>query len=359
MASTSGDSPNPRTGDGFSQWRSTALAVLVVLSLVSLAAAVQDGSGDPEVVVIDDDRRLSPRSGPVPEAEIETRSARSSGTVADRAAASDADADVEQGNDRSATEVTTRFQRLAAGEAVVYATDFSTLGPEWEVYDSPGHAGLGLRRPSAITIEPAPEAEADSVLTITARMGTTGDEIGQLVSGGMALRWPRTYGSYTFRMRVDPDPDQGTSGVAILWPWSNRWPQDGELDMVETYANRDTRTPIETNIHSLRPGAVAPYDRGDDRLLVVRHEGVDGSQWHTYRFEWRAESLTLAIDDREPVLITDDADQIPDWDMVPTFQLDAFPSPWAPDRQPVLRDDVVLEVDWLIVEQWPDPASSS
>ena len=63
---------------------------------------------------------------------------------------------------------------------------------------------------------------------------------------------------------------------------------------------------------------MAPYDRGDDRLLVVRHEGIDGSQWHIYRFEWRPDALTMAIDDGAPVLITDAPAQIPDWDMVPT-----------------------------------------
>jgi len=182
----------------------------------------------------------------------------------------------------------------------VYATDFASLDGDWVVYDSPGHGGRGLRRPSAVTIESAAATtEGESVLRITARMGR-GDEAGQLVSGGLALLRPRTYGTYTFRMRVDPDGAEVTSGVALLWPWSNRWPEDGELDMFETWANRDTRAPVETNLHWLDPDAEPPYDSSDDEKTQDTHPGVDGTQWHTYVLEWRPDLVSIAIDGGEP-----------------------------------------------------------
>lgn len=252
-----------------------------------------------------------------------------------------------------ATVPPTLYERLEAGPGVIYATDFSSLDPEWTAYHSPGHAGRGLRRPSAVTIEPATAPagdhyEADSILRITARMGT-GVEAGQLVSGGLALGRPQTYGTYTFRMRVDPDPDRATSGVALLWPASERWPEHGEIDMFETWVNRDTRIPVETNIHYLWPEAEPPYDPSDDRLLSAHHRLVDGTRWHVYRFEWRPDRLVMTIDGGQPRILTTDPTRIPHWDMVPTFQLDAFPTPDRPDDDPVLTGEVALEVDWFVI----------
>ena len=309
-----------------------APAVAVVVALLALVAGVaafrSTRSPGHEVVSFP-----APRSGPVEGVEPEVRTETDAGEL------------------RSAPErAPSTFEDLSQRPGTVYATDFATLDPDWDVYDSPGHAGRGLRRPSAVTVGADPEAEGSSVLRITARMGE-GSEAGELVSGGLALDRPRTYGTYTFRMRVDADPDEGTSGVALLWPESNRWPQDGELDMVETWANRATRAPVESNIHWLSPDAVAPFDDGDDRLLSVRYEGVDATEWHTYRFDWRARRLTMSIDGGPARALTVDPTRIPHWDMVPTFQLDAFPAPDAPDQDPVLSGEVTLEVDWLVIEE--------
>jgi hypothetical protein len=304
--------------------------VVAVVALAALVAAVAAGSASPSHEVIS---FPPPRSGPAAGGEAEVRSATA-------APAAEGDAAV----------TPSPFRALRGGAAVVYATDFAALDDDWHVYHSDGHAGRGLRRPSAVTIEADGEAEGASVLRITARMGD-GDEAGELVSGGLALDRPRTFGTYTFRMRVGPDPDEATSGVAILWPSSDRWPEDGELDLVETWANRATRTPVETNIHSLASDAAPPYDEADDRLLSVRHEGVDGTAWHIYRFEWRADRLVMTIDGGAPRVLTTDPTRIPVSDMVPTFQLDAFPTPERPDEDPVLRGEVTLEVDWLVVEE--------
>ncbi len=301
-------------------------AVLVVC-LMALGALIAAALGSRSTATEADGQVLDPRSGPSPGSSIVVQS------------------DPEPGPRNSP------FVELAARPSTVFATDFTSIGDAWEIYDSPGHAGLGLRRPSAITVEPHPMAEGGSVMTITASMGTEGEETGQLVSGGMALRQPQVYGSYTFRMRVDPDPAEVTSGVAILWPWSNRWPEDGELDMVETWVNRATRSPVESNIHYLDPGAEPPFEASDDRLFSVVHSGLDGSAWHTYRFEWRPDRLSMAIDGGPMRELTDDPLHIPDWLMVPTFQLDAFPAPDGTRETATLDGPVSLQVDWLVIEQ--------
>ena len=332
---------------------SPALLLLLVVGVVSVGAAVgSTGSGGVDRPA----GPIAPRSGPSPGSstvvESNPRPEPGEGVGSEPAAGSTGQPDRSEGTVAIEPPSTPFTETRDRATALVYATDFQELVfADWEIYDSPGHAGLGWRRPSAITIEPHPEAEGGSVLTITARMGTDDEEAGQIVSGGLALLRPKTYGTYTFRMRVDPDPARVTSGVAILWPWSNRWPEDGELDMVETWVNRDTRAPVETNIHYLDPFAQPPFEVADDRLWSIVHSGLDGSQWHTYRFDWRADRLTMAIDDGPARVVTDDPLHIPDWPMVPTFQLDAFPAPDGTRESAAVQGEVTLEVDWLVIEE--------
>ena len=115
--------------------------------------------------------------------------------------------------------------------------DEPVLDPDrWNLYDSPGNAGFGLRRPWTITVD-------DGLLTITAQMVD-----GLLVSGGMAHRVDQTYGRWEFRVRTDPDPSEATSGVVLTWPQSENWPIDGENNMYETGTN-PVRSPFMTFIH--------------------------------------------------------------------------------------------------------------
>ncbi len=236
--------------------------------------------------------------------------------------------------------------------SVIYYNDFSagTLGPEWEQYDSIGNAGWGLRRPSAISIVPDAGAIAGgNCLAITAEMGT-GAEAGQLVSGGLKLvGYAQTYGRYTVRLRVDDDPDRVTNGVSLLWPTDNIWPQGGEINIVENFYNRATRSPVESRLHWMRPDAQPPFDRADDELVQVDH-AIDGTDWHTYTLEWRADSVTIAVDDGPARLLSTGNALIPQWDMDITFQLDAQDAPGT-GQQPVLNGEVSMCVDFVQVER--------
>ncbi len=60
--------------------------------------------------------------------------------------------------------------------------------------------------------------------------------------------------------------------------------------------------------------------------------------------------MSLAVDDGPMRQLTDDPLHIPDWLMVPTFQLDAFPAPDGTRENAILDRPVTLEVDWLVVE---------
>lgn len=238
---------------------------------------------------------------------------------------------------------------MSATSMVGFYTDFDApLESNWDIYYSPGHAGWGLRRPSAVAVGPDPQAGTGGLLTITAKMGT-GDETGQLVSGGVKVHHPQIYGNYLVRVKVEPDPDGVTSGAVLLWPESNQHPRDGEIDILESWSNRETRTPVESNLHWLRPGAEPPFTAADDYKAQVVHPGVDGTEWHVFELEWREDLVSVAVDGGTPVVLSTNPAEIASWNMEPTIQLDAFDAFDAPGVQPSLTGEVVMSVDYLIV----------
>lgn len=165
-------------------------------------------------------------------------------------------------------------------------------------------------------------------------------------SGGVKLKRPLTYGQYEIRVRVSDDASEVTSGVVLLWPESQQWPRDGEIDWWETFNHRATRTPVQTYVHRLNPASAAagpPYDASDDQTIVgIEHAGVDQSAWHKIVCTWGPEELSISIDDGTAVLITDDPANIPDWDMELTLQLDAWSA--TPPSTPITMD-----VDYLLL----------
>ncbi len=212
----------------------------------------------------------------------------------------------------------------------------------WTLYHSPGHAGLGLRRASAIDVVPSDGATGGSVLQITASMGT-GDEAGELVSGGMMLQGrTQTYGRYSVRVRVDADPAGVTSGVVLLWPESGRWPDDGEIDFFEGWANRETRSPVESNLHWAD-------EAGRDQMVSAAH-AVSGTEWHTYTLDWRPDLVAVSVDGGKPQVLSTDPIRIPHVPMNLAIQLDNFEAVDRPGEPPVLRKPIRLQVDWVRVE---------
>lgn len=248
---------------------------------------------------------------------------------------------------------------------VFYFEEFSTVGDDsvlnradWEVYDSVGNAGYGVRSPSAVSVVADPTSTSGgNVLRLDAF-----DSGGQHYHAGVKLLKPRTYMQAELRVAVDDDPDQVTSGVVIFWPVNDPeifppadnpegpWPAGGELDYWETFNNRDTRTPTQTYIHRLDPAAITrgpPYTSADDQVPVsVTHTGVDQSDWHKIVCSWTPDELFMEIDDGPKILITDDPANIPDWDMELTMQLDAW-SNTPPTGLLRMRIDYVLLREWV------------
>jgi len=211
---------------------------------------------------------------------------------------------------------------------LAFAEDFA--GPtveadDWDLYDSPGNAGFGLRRPSAIAVR-------DGILVITAQMIDD-----TLVTGGMAHRDNQVYGRWEFRVRTDPDPSEATSGVVLTWPESENWPIDGENDMYETGRDPD-RSPFQTFVHY-----------GTDNSQEFLTHDADGTRWHTIAMEWTADRIAMYRDGDFVGEITDPI-VIPDVSHHMTIQLDA----WAD----TMGEPVRMEVDWVRIHRL-DPTATA
>jgi hypothetical protein len=186
----------------------------------------------------------------------------------------------------------------------------------WNLYDSKGGFGTGLRKPEAISV-------SDGKLNITAR----GD-----VSGGMGMDQGQLYGRWEFRVRTDKG--RGFGSAILLWPDSEKWPQDGEVDIMEVPGeNRDLAHFV------LHAGAA-------NNLLGSAAKG-DFSQWHTFAVEWLPDRITWFVDGKEKFETTDKA-MIPTTPMHLTMQLDQGPKKdWIPARDDTTPAELALQVDWV------------
>src|SRR4051794_2725625 len=205
------------------------------------------------------------------------------------------------------------------GRKLVFQDDFNGTAvnaANWSLYNSPGHAGNGLRRPSAFS------TDGQGHLVITAQ---TID--GKIVSGGMASRLNQAYGLYEFRVRTDPDPTGTMSGVVLTWPASGRWPQDGENDIYET-GHASTRSPFDSFVH---------FGRQNSQRSHVHK--ADGAQWHTMAMDWSPSAIKVYRDGVLAWTLTDPK-AIPKVAHHLCVQLDAFAN-----RQ--LTTPVRMYVDWV------------
>lgn len=205
---------------------------------------------------------------------------------------------------------------------LVFQDDFSGTSvniDNWSMYDSPGHAGNGLRRPEAFSV-------SNGLLVVTAQMVD-----GKLVSGGMAHKINYKYGKFEFRVRIEQDPSEATSGVILTWPQSEKWPMDGENDMYESGTGA-TRNPFKTFIH---------YGTSAGTQYQFVHN-ADATQWHTIAMEWETNALRMYRDSNLVWALTD-VNAIPDVPHHLCIQLDAFKNS--------MTGSVKMYVDWVKVYQ--------
>jgi hypothetical protein len=182
-----------------------------------------------------------------------------------------------------------------AGWKLAWSDDFNSLDTSrWGIYDGTGNQGIGERRPSAVTVN-------NGELRITGH----GD-----VAGGLASKSAQTYGRYEVRARLDGG--SGYNTAILLWPSSEHWPVDGEIDASEIF-NGDYG----------RSGNFVHW--GSDNQQQGKFTSVNTSQWHTYTVDWTPNKITWYLDGQETMSTTTSA-AIPHNDHFLGIQLDVAKS---------------------------------
>ncbi|MEU2349045.1 glycoside hydrolase family 16 protein [Modestobacter sp. NPDC049651] len=223
------------------------------------------------------------------------------------------------GDDGAAPTPTTMGQRQGWTPRGGDEFDAGRLDPtKWRLYGGPGANDVGWRDPSAVSV-------ADGMLTITAQ----GD-----VSGGLAWKAQpaTTYGKWEFRARVEAGT--GYAPAILLWPDSDVWPEDGEVDVMEIPAG--DRQVNHTTVHF-----------GADDMREESMSAGDFTQWHTYAVDWQRDRISVYLDG-EPVFETTNPAAVPHGPMHLAIQLDVGPQgTWIPAPDETTPASVRLDVDWV------------
>jgi len=154
---------------------------------------------------------------------------------------------------------------------LAFSDDFSGTrldASKWSVYDSPG--GTPPRDSSRVAV-------SGGELKITGGFGPDGKDVSGGLSGDVNLMYAHV--DVCFRV----DRGAGYSAIALLWPESEKWPDDGEIDIAEV--NRGARAYANSFVHN---------HANNDRL---GHTTIaDFTKWHVMSADWTPDHVTFYLD---------------------------------------------------------------
>ncbi|WP_433382260.1 glycoside hydrolase family 16 protein [Actinoplanes sp. CA-142083] len=209
---------------------------------------------------------------------------------------------------------------------LIFQDDFngkSLTATKWSVYDDPdGHVP---RDPSRVTV-------AGGELRITGGKGADGRD----VSGGLSSDVNFMYGHVDVCFKVDRGA--GYSAILLLWPQSEKWPDDGEIDISEV--NRGARAYTNSFVHN---------HPNNDRLGHTTR--ADFTQWHVMSADWTPDRVTFYLDgDKQWTVGLDERTD----GLVPTtspmhlaIQLDQGCDAFIECRNAATPAKVVMHTDWV------------
>ncbi|MEQ3541546.1 family 16 glycosylhydrolase [Pseudonocardia tropica] len=177
-------------------------------------------------------------------------------------------------------------ERYGWGTPLPASDEFDYTGPpdpaKWNQAGEcwPGHAGNGGRCASRSTVKDG-------------KLVQTGLRNGD--SAWISSKFNQQYGRWEARVRSEatgPDNGRQYHPLLIIWPQSDRWPQDGEYDFLENGAPGEQCA--EAFIHY-------PHGRGAVQQEYAREKdcGAPLSEWHNVAVEWTPDHVKGFIDGKE------------------------------------------------------------
>jgi beta-glucanase (GH16 family) len=223
-----------------------------------------------------------------------------------------------------------------AARQLVAEEDFSgsTLNTaNWVPYDESSSNGVSHWNPKELTVGGG-----------ELRVHSHGKDPTGAANYSGALSWSlgkgnQTYGVWMVRAKFDPGAGYGPA--ILLWPQSNIWPQDGEIDMVESVQPKR-----DTALASIHWGDAPPGHRESGTLYG------DYTQWHTYTVDWEPSYVTISVDS---TVVYDTRKStlhptIPSTPMHLVIQQEPGPfggANWIVAPNSSTPDDVIAHVDWV------------
>jgi len=196
----------------------------------------------------------------------------------------------------------------------------------WGVYDSPDQTPP--RSPDAVRV-------SNGELQLIGGFDAT---LGKDLSGGVESTLNQLYGRWEARIRVDRGA--GYSGVVLLWPQTENWPTDGEVDIAEV--NTGTR---QSAVNFLHNGVE------DDKIGHVMT--ADFTAWHTVAVEWLPGQVTFYLDGAVVFSQTGPTYVPGTSPMHLTLQLDQGCDDFIECRNASTPDQVTMHIDWVKAYRLP------
>lgn len=139
-------------------------------------------------------------------------------------------------------------------------------------------------------------------------------------------RQSQTYGRYSMRMRVDSSMMTGYYIAGLLWPESENWPADGEINFPEGELSGTVRGYHHFAIPDATPNSQA----------VASESSAVFTDWHTYTVEWTPTVVRMIVDN--------------DVVLESTYGVPSTPMRWqlqVETTKNLTVNDGNLEIDWV------------
>ncbi|WP_167586302.1 glycoside hydrolase family 16 protein [Kineococcus rubinsiae] len=145
----------------------------------------------------------------------------------------------------------------------------------------------------------------------------------------------QTYGRYSLRLRADAV--HGFKLAFLLWPDSERWPDDGEID----FPDADLTGSLGAFLHHADPAGSQEEFSSDATF----------EEWHTTTIEWSPGLVRFLLDD---VVVGSSTTGVPDTSMHFVLQTEtSLAAADDPAAGPAAGAQGHVLVDWLTIESHP------